>query len=294
LPDAPKDRWRAFALFAPVVRGWGLTWVVVRTMVRHVDPVWSSAIRSAIGAAGLAALLVVRRQFIVPSRGDLPVVIVTSLFHTVAYGALITIGLKYVPVGRSIVLGYTMPLWVAPAGWLFLGEPVPAKRLIGIATSLIGLAIMFNPLAFDWADRNALIGNGVLLLSAACWSVSIVFVRGHRWIASPFQLLFWQALLATFVLLALAATLEGMPHIEWTTPLAASFAYTGLVGSALAFWAMNEVNRRLPAATVSLGILATPVAGIALSAIFLGEPVDLSLAAAAALILSGIAIGARA
>ena len=37
--------------------------------------------------------------------------------HSVAFGALISFGLKYVPAGRSIVLGYTTPLWVAPGAW---------------------------------------------------------------------------------------------------------------------------------------------------------------------------------
>jgi drug/metabolite transporter (DMT)-like permease len=290
----PRERWLALMLFAIVVLGWGLTWVFVRTMVRHVDPIWSSAIRSAIGAAGLAALLALRGQFIVPRRGDVPVVIVACLFHTVAYSVLITIGLKYVPVGRSIVLGYTMPLWVAPGAWLFLGETVPRKRLIGIAIGLAGLVLMFNPLAFDWTDRAALLGNGVLLLSAVSWSVSIVYLRGHAWISSPFQLLFWQAALATIVLLGLARAFEGVPAIAWTGSLVASFAYTGLVGSALAFWAMNEVSRRLPASTTALGILATPVVGIAASSLFLGERVDPMLLLAAALILAGIGIGTTA
>jgi drug/metabolite transporter (DMT)-like permease len=34
----------------------------------------------------------------------------------------LTAGLKYVPVGRSIVLSYTTPLWVAPRAWLLLKE----------------------------------------------------------------------------------------------------------------------------------------------------------------------------
>lgn len=290
----PRERWLAFMLFAIVILGWGITWVVIRTMVVHVTPFWTSAIRSAIGATGLALLLVLRRQFVVPRRGDVPVVIVTCLFHTVAYSALITIGLKYVPVGRSIVLGYTMPLWVAPGAWLFLGERVPRRRMAGIAIGLAGLVLMFNPLAFDWTNRDALLGNAVLLLSAVSWSVSIVYVRGHTWISSPFQLLFWQAALATIVLLGLAVAFEGAPAIDWTGGLIASFAYTGLVGSALAFWAMNEVSRRLPASTTALGVLATPVVGIAASAAFLHEPADLVLLLAAALILAGIAIGTTA
>jgi hypothetical protein len=51
------------------------------------------------------------------------------------------------------------------------------------------------------------------------------------------------------------------------------------------------VNRSLPAVTTSLGLLATPVVGVAVSVIFLGEPVGTSLICAMALILGGIAIG---
>jgi drug/metabolite transporter (DMT)-like permease len=52
-------------------------------------------------------------QFIVPKRGDLPVVFCTSILHLVAFSALVAAGLQFVPAGRAIVLGYTTPLWVA-------------------------------------------------------------------------------------------------------------------------------------------------------------------------------------
>jgi drug/metabolite transporter (DMT)-like permease len=42
--------------------------------------------------------------------------------------------------------------------------------------------------------------------------------------------------------------------------------------------------------TTSLGITATPIVGIVSAAILLGEPVDLSLAVAAVLIVGGIAL----
>jgi drug/metabolite transporter (DMT)-like permease len=291
MTHAHSERRRALLLFSIVVLGWGITWVVIKTIVAHVPPFWTTAIRSLIATIGLLGLLVARGQFIIPKRGDVAVVVVAGLFHMVAFSVLITFGLKYVPVGRSIVLGYTTPLWVAPGAWLFLREPMPRMRLVGIALGLVGLLVMFNPSTFDWGNGPALIGNGLILLSAFAWSVSILYVRAHTWISSPFQLIFWQALLATSVLLVLAVTVEGMPTIEWTSSLVASFAYTGLAGTALAFWAMNEVNRRLPATTTSLGILATPVVGIVTSAVFLGEKIDLPLVVAAMLILAGIAIG---
>ena len=51
------------------------------------------------------------------------------------------------------------------------------------------------------------------------------------------------------------------------------------------------INRSLPALTTSLGILATPLVGIASAALWLGERIDVWLMLAAGLIIGGIAIG---
>ena len=82
-----------------------------------------------------------------------------------------------------------------------------------------------------------------------------------------------------------------MPRIAWTAELAYAFAYNGIIGTALGFWAMTVVNRRVPATTAALGVLATPVVGMALSAVFLGEKLDAGLIIAATMIILGIAIG---
>lgn len=289
--DHPLSRHKALFLFAVVVVSWGLTWTMTKTIVESVTPLWTTAIRSAIATVALFGLLLARGQLVVPRRGDVPVVLVVTVFHMVAFSALVAFSLQFVPVGRSIMLGYTTPLWVAPGAWLLLGEPLKRSRLAGIGLGLAGLAVMFNPLDFDWDNRLALIGNGLVLLASLCWAVSILYVRAHKWISTPFQLVFWQALLATVLLCPLALSFDGVPRISWSPGLAGAFLYTGLFGSALAYWAMAMVNRSLPAATTSLGILATPVVGMATSTMVLGEPLDPPLIVAMAMIVAGIAIG---
>ena len=285
------SRHAALLLFAVVVAAWGSNWTVTKIVVETVSPLWGSAIRSAIASVTLLALLLIRGQLALPRRGDLPVIFTVAILHMGAFAVLVAFGLQLVPVGRSIVLGYTTPLWVAPAAWLLLREPVTRSRLAGVGLGLAGLAIMFNPLAFDWSDGHALIGNGLLLLGALCWAANILYVRAHRWISTPFQLVFWQALLATAVLSALALAFDGVPRINWTPALTGALLYGGICGTALAHWAMVMVNRDLPAVTTSLGLLATPVMGVAVSAFWLGEPISASLICAMALILGGIAIG---
>jgi len=124
-----------------------------------------------------------------------------------------------------------------------------------------------------------------------CWAVSIVYVRAHRWISTPFQLGFWQTLLATLVVTVLALLKDGIPHPVWTAQLVGLLLFTGIIGTALAYWAMATVNRSLPAVVTSLGLLATPVVGVASSAIILGEVITPDLIVAMLLILGGIAIG---
>jgi drug/metabolite transporter (DMT)-like permease len=289
--DHPLSRHKALLLFAVVVVAWGLNWAVTKTIVHSVHPLWATAIRSAVATVALFILLLVRKQLIVPRRGDVPVIVAIGVLHMVAFSVLVAYGLQFVPVGRSIVLGYTTPLWVAPGAWLFLREPLTKAQIAGIGLGLLGLIVMFNPLVFDSSDRNSLVGHGLILLAAFFWAANILYVRAHKWISTPFQLVFWQTLLATSILTALALLIDGAPQIDWSSSLAGAFLYAGICGTALAYWAMSMVNRSLPAVTTSLGILATPVIGVASSAMTLGEPISASLIVAMAMILGGIAVG---
>jgi drug/metabolite transporter (DMT)-like permease len=84
---------------------------------------------------------------------------------------------------------------------------------------------------------------------------------------------------------------EAVPRIEWNARLAVLLLYGGAVGIAVPYWAMQTVNRSLPAITTALGLLAVPIVGVISSSIALGEPLTVALLAATALIIGGVAIG---
>jgi drug/metabolite transporter (DMT)-like permease len=183
----------AAVLLAGVVLAWGTNWPVTKLIVQDVPPLWATAIRCMIASATLAPMLWIQGAFIVPRRGDLPVVFCTSILHLTVFSALIAAGLQFVPAGRAIVLGYTTPLWVAIGAAMFLSEDITRRRALGIVFGLAGLAVIFNPQTLDWRDGNALFGSALILVAAFCWAGNIVYVRAHHWISTPFQLVFWQA-----------------------------------------------------------------------------------------------------
>lgn len=292
LPMNPTlSRRAAFLLFATVIFAWGFNWVVTKLILQSATPLWTIAIRSGIAIFALLPLLLFTGNFVLPRRADLPVVASIAVLHMTAYAVLVALGISMIPAGRSIVLGYTTPLWVAPGAMLFLREPMTRWRSAGVALGVAGLALMFNPLAFDWSDHRALLGNALILLAAVAWAASILHVRAHKWVSSPFQLVFWEVLLATALLVVLAFIFEGAPRIRWSWQVAGLFLYGGVIGVALAYWAMAMVNRSLPAVTTSLGILATPVVGVLSAVVALHEPVSLPLLGAMLLIGGGIALG---
>ncbi|WFU17587.1 DMT family transporter [Bradyrhizobium sp. CB3481] len=281
----------AAVLLSGVVLAWGTSWPATKMVVQDVPPLWATALRCMIAAATLAPMLWVQGQFIIPRRGDLPVVLCTSLLHLVAFSALVATGLQFVPAGRAIVLGYTTPLWVAIGAAVFLSEPLTRRRATGIGFGLAGLAVIFNPQTLNWSDRNALFGSGLILLAAFCWAGNIVYVRAHKWISTPFQLVFWQVLMAAALLSAMAWITEGPPRIAWSGRLVALLLYGGIVCTAFANWAMTMANRSLPAVTTSLCLLATPMFGIVSAVVMLNEPLEPSLFLAMSLIIGGIALG---
>jgi drug/metabolite transporter (DMT)-like permease len=280
------------AWLVTVVLAWGLTWPVNKAILERLSPLWLAALRSVLGTVAIFALALAVGSLTRPRRADFPVLLSITVLHMVGFVVLANIGLELVPTGRSVVLAYTTPLWVLPGARVFLGEPLTGRRIVGVVAGLSGLGVLFNPTGFDWSDRTAVLGNLCVLGAALLWAASILHVRGHRWRATPFELVPWEMLLATVLLMPIAFVFGGPLDVAWDTRLGLLLLYSALPGTVLAYWAVAMAGRLLPAVTTSLGLLATPVVAIVVATLWLGEQPTLTLAIAVVLILGGVAFGA--
>jgi drug/metabolite transporter (DMT)-like permease len=220
------------------------------------------------------------------------VLVSITLLHMVGFNLLANWGLGLVPTGRTVALAYTTPLWVTPGAALFLRDPLTARRVVGVLVGLAGLVTLFNPLTFDWSDRTVVWGNLAILAGALLWAASILHIRAHRWRSTPFALIPWETLLATLLLAPIALATGAPTEVTWSPSFTLLLLYLGIVGTAVAYWAVATASRLLPAVTTSLGLLATPVVSAVTAGLWLGEPLTLPLLIAIALVLGGVAIGA--
>ncbi len=274
-------------LLVAVVILWGANWPVMKVGLQSMPPIWFASARMTLGAATLFALLMVLGRLKLPTRRDLPLVLTVGGLQMAAFLLLVNLALQHVEAGRSSVLAYTTPLWVTPAAMLLMSETLTPRKAAGLVLGLGGLAVLFNPLGFDWASREALVGNALLLGAAFAWSLAILHVRVHSWDSSPLQLAPWQMLVAAVPLGLLSWFSESWSTVRWSGELAVILAYNGPLATAFCFWAVVSVNRALPAITTSLSLLAVPVAGVLLSAVFLSETLTPTLVGGLLLILAG-------
>lgn len=276
-------------VLAAVVVVWGLSWPVMKVGVEYLSPITFACLRNLLAAVAMFGVSAALGQFRLPHRQDMPLVLSVGAIQIAGYLALVTVALQFVPAGRSAILAFTTPIWVVPGAIFLLRESFGGLKAIGFLLGMVGVGVMFNPGEFDWSDRDQIIGNGLLLLAALLWGVLILQIRMHRWRGSPLSLAPWQMSFGALVLALLIPVLEPQPRLEWSWPLVGVLCYAGFVASAFGVWGSVAATQALPAITVSLALLGSPVVSVMVSALFLGEPITATNLGGLLLISGGLA-----
>jgi len=277
-----------FFLLAAAILCWGIGWPVNKLALAEIPPLWLGTLRFAIATVCIFTFLLLSKKLQLPRRADMPILISIALLQMTAFVTLTNFGLLYSGVGRSTILAYTTPLWTTPLALLIFKEPLSPLKLVGLILGLAGVIVLFNPFSFNWHDSHILIGNSLLLLAALGWAICIVHARVAQWHLSPLQLLPWQLLIATFLLLLLALHFEPHWTVRWSPHLLGYVFYVSIFATALGYWLGLEISKNLPSITTSLCLLGVPVLGVAISHLFLGETITLAIYTSLLLIISGV------
>ncbi len=290
MPPANTAAARGWVMLAFTTLLFGGAWPVVRVGVQLMPPVWFACIRITCAAVLLFAFLALIGRLRLPSRQDVPAILSVGICMMGAFVVLSHIGMQWVEAGRAALLVYTVPLWVTPIAVVVLGERLSRLRLLGLLVGLAGLAVLFNPMGFDWSEENVVLGNGILVFASMLWAISIIQMRGHVYRLDTLQLAPWQLSLSAVITLAAALVLERGRAVDWSNPdvIAILVAGTLLLAVSLSFG--TGAMRHLPAITASMGFLGIPVVSVLMGAALLGERTGVTLIAGLVVILIGVAI----
>jgi len=256
--------------------------------IQYLPPLWFAATRIFLGSLFLFALLAFQGRLRLPAVTDRNILITIAIFQIALPTALIHSGLLFLGAGHSAILVFTMPLWVAPLAFFFLGERFGLANLVGTILGLAGIALLVDPVAFDFSDRTQLIGNGFMLVSSFSFAIAIILMRSNPSAAPIIQLVPWQLFLGSIILILTALIVEGPPKIPLSSSFITIMAYNGPIASGFCFWAYLSVSRSLPAMNTAIGSMGVPVIGVISSAFILSESLALNVIAGLVLILLGV------
>jgi len=256
--------------------------------IQYLSPLWFAATRIFLGSLFLFGLLAFQGRVRLPAKADWNILVTIAIFQIALPTALIHSGLLFLGAGHSAILVFTMPLWVAPLAFFFLGERFSVANLVGTILGLAGIALLVDPVAFDFTDRTQLIGNGFMLVSSFSFAIAIILMRRNPSPAPIIQLVPWQLFLGSIILILTALSIDGLPKVQWSSSLIAIMAYNGPIASGFCFWAYLTVSRSLPAMNTAVGSMGVPVIGVISSAFILDESLALNVVSGLVLILLGV------
>ena len=180
--------------------------------------------------------------------------------------------LQAVPAGRSSVLLYAMPLWVALLLWAFFRIRPRRNEAIGLILGLTGILVLVNPSVIDWGIPLELAGTLALVFNGILWAGVTIHIRRHTWLSTPLDLQPWMLLVATVPDRGRGARAGAGPRDPGSCPLILALLYSGPLATAFANWASQSITRSLGPLASAMGFLATPVVGLIAGAVFLQEP----------------------
>ncbi len=281
-----EDRRVAVLAFTLLVLFWGSTFTTIKVALGYSPPVLFAGTRTLLCGVlvAIAALLWGGRANL---RRDWWIYLLLAAFNVVGFMGLQTFAVFYMPSGSAAVVIYLQPILVGLLAFLILGEPLSATKVVGLLLGFSGV-VAVSAGSFFGSSFGTPIGVAFGLVSAVSWALGTVYFKryGERlsalWaVAVPFTL-------GGVFLTGLGLGLESFSEISWNQTFVASWLYTVLAGTALAWMLWLGLVRAGEASRVSSYVFFVPLVSVLLGVLFLGEPLGPSLLVGAALVVCGI------
>lgn len=275
-----------FALLGVV---WGSSFLFIKVGLEGLSPaqvVWG---RLVFGALTLGAIALARRETLPRSLRVWGHMTVLAVSFCVAPYLLFAWAEQHVSSGLGSIYNATTPIMTAiMAGLLFRVERLKPVQLVGIGVGIAGVVVIVGP----WRGMDpgqSLLAQLALLGATACYGFSMAYMR--RFVANTgmsaltFSFLNIGIAAAIMVVLTPAVAVAPLRLDPW---IVGSIVLLGSLGTGIAYiWNQNTLRAWGPTGASTVTYI-TPVVGVALGVIVLGETVSWNEPVGAVIVFLGI------
>lgn len=266
---------------------WAANSVIVKVSVSGFPPMFTALMRFGMAFPIAAAFILTRIKKLSINRGEFFKLFLLGILSglqifTFNYGAQFTTG------GRITLFIFTYPLMIAFFSPLIVKtETFSARVLWGSLIAFAGLLVPLRDHLVSF-DSALLKGDLTELLSAVILTVVILYNKRLMLTINRWKIFFWRYLFMVLFFLAGTLLLEdwGTRETHWTA-WAAVF-YQTFVVSVFCFLSFQYILSNHNSAKISVFFFATPLLGMLIGILLLGEKADASLFAGCLLVGLGI------
>lgn len=267
---------------------WGGAQPAIRIAAEGISPVFQAGLRSVASALLLMLWCLLRGRPFLRLDRSLAWGLLLGLVFTAEFTSQY-IGLTMTDVSRGVLFIFVAPFVAALGAHLLVPqERLTGSRLLGLGFAFLGLCLAFwKGLAVP--DPRQLIGDVLCLIMGILWGIDTLIVKlSPLRRIEPERVLFYCLAISAPGLLALS-WLMGEPGITaWTPRVIAGFAYSAVFVSFISYVTLVWLIRIYPAASIGSFMFLSPIFGVALAGLLLGEALSPLLLAALALNALGI------
>lgn len=271
---------------------WGLNQVAAKVAIAEVPPLWQAAVRSLGGTVLVFAWSRLRGIALFDRDGSSLGGLLAGLLFAAEFGCIF-IGLQFTTASRMAVFLYLSPFVVA-LGMPFIArsERLSVVQLAGLLTAFAGVAWAFaEGFSQPAAGPKQWIGDALGVLAAGLWGATTLVIRATRLGAVAAEKTLLYQLGISGLALSGAALVAGQPWVMQPSALTGlSLFFQVVIVSFASFLLWFWLVRHYPATQLASFTLLTPVFGLLLGALLLGEPITARLLVALAAVAVGIVV----
>ncbi len=263
---------------------WGVGYPVMKIGLQYCPPLLFAGLR-AIGGGLVLAMLALRQDGLPKIGSTWRPMAVSGVFNVLLFFGLSTLSVQLLPAGIASVVLYLQPIFVAGLAYAWLGESLTGTKMIGLLLGFLGVAaIMVHGVEGTLSPVGLAYGVG----SAAAWALGTVAFKR----AAPKSILWFNALpflLGGVVILGSGVGIgERWADIAWTPMFVLVLAYGAVIGLAVSWTLWLGLVAAGEASRMSGNTFLVPVVSVAISTVFLGEPLTAMLTAGGLAVVAGV------
>lgn len=258
---------RAIGLGLAFALMWSSAFTSARIIVADATPLAALSMRYLVsGIIGVAIARALGQNWHL-SKQQWRATISFGILQNAIYLGLFFVAMQTIEASLAAIIASTMPLMVALAAWVFMGDRLSPLGIIGLIVGIAGVGLIMGTRVGDGVD---LWGVGICFIGVLALTVATLTVRGATAGGNLLMVVGLQMLVGC-VALTVATLLFETPQVTLSWPLAIAFTYTCLVPGLVATWVWFLLVGRIGATRAATFHFLNPFFGVAIAAALLGE-----------------------